>query len=157
MPAIPSEMNPTTVAGLQADQTVTLFLLVWEKEIRTGQQSGKPYLRLALGDRTGTIEARMWEGFEDSVKDVSRNDFVKVQGRVEAYRGRNQLIIEKVRKAKDGEVQPEDFLPRTSEDVEQLYARLICVVRRQRHGPGFTPAVAGRDVTGRNVHCFSGG
>lgn len=66
----------------------------------------------------------MWEGFEESVKDVGRDDFVKVQGRVEAYRGRNQLIIEKLRKAKNGEVQPEDFLPRTSEDVEQLYARL---------------------------------
>jgi len=123
MPAIPSEMNPTTVAELQPDQAVTLFLLVWDKEIRTGQQSGKPYLRLALGDRTGTIEARMWEGFEDS-KDVARDDFVKVQARVEAYRGRNQLIIEKLRRAKEGEVQPDDFLPRTREDVEQLYTRL---------------------------------
>jgi 3'-5' exoribonuclease len=117
-------MNPTTVAELVPDQNITLFLLVWEKEIRTGQQSGKPYLRLSLGDRSGTIEARMWEGFEESVKDVARDDFVKVQGRVEAYRGRNQLIIEKLRRAKDGEVQPEDFLPRTKEDVEQLYARL---------------------------------
>lgn len=117
-------MNPTTVAELVPDQTITLFLLVWEKEIRTGQQSGKPYLRLSLGDRTGTIEARMWEGFEESVKDVARDDFVKVQGRVEAYRGRNQLIIEKLRRAKDGEVQPEDFLPRTKEDVEQLYGQL---------------------------------
>jgi 3'-5' exoribonuclease len=117
-------MNATTVAELVPDQTITLFLLVWEKEIRTGQQSGKPYLRLALGDRTGTIEARMWEGFEEPAKEVARDDFVKVQARVEAYRGRNQLIIEKLRRAKDGEVQPEDFLPRTSEDVEQLYARL---------------------------------
>lgn len=117
-------MNQTTVAELQPDQAVTLFLLVWEKEVRTGQQSGKPYLRLSLGDRTGIIEARMWEGFEELAKDVARDDFVKVQARVEAYRGRNQLIIEKLRRAKDDEVRPEDFLPRTSEDVEQLYARL---------------------------------
>lgn len=117
-------MNPTTVAELVPDQTITCFFLVWDKEIRTGQQSGKPYLRLSLGDRTGVIEARMWEGFEEPAATISRDDFVKVQARVEQYRGRNQLILEKLRRAKDGEVQADDFLPRTSEDVEKLYTGL---------------------------------
>lgn len=117
-------MKTAYVASLAADQTITDFFLVWEKEVRTGQQSGKPYLRLSLGDRTGVIEARMWEGFEDSAKEIARDDFVKVQGRVEQYRGRNQLIVEKLRRAKESEVQAEDFLPHTAEDVEKLYASL---------------------------------
>ncbi len=120
----PAKLKTICVAGLVPEQAITCFFLVWDKEIRTGQQSGKAYLRLSLGDRTGVIEARMWEGFEESAATFGRDDFVKVQGRVEQYRGRNQLIIEKVRLAHDGEVKPEDFLPRTSEDIEQLYSRL---------------------------------
>lgn len=117
-------MKPNYVADLTPDQTITGYFLVWEKEVRTGQQSGKPYLRLSLGDRTGVIEARMWEGFEESAATFNRDDFVKIQGRVEQYRGRNQLIVDKLRRAKDGEVEPADFLPRTSEDIEQMLAKL---------------------------------
>jgi len=117
-------MKPTYVADLTPEQTITGFFLVWEKEVRTGQQSGKPYLRLSLGDRTGVVEARMWEGFEEAAATFSRDDFVKVQARVEQYRGRNQLILDKLRRAKDSEVEPADFLPRTSEDIEQMLTRL---------------------------------
>ncbi len=48
-------MKPNYVADLTPDQTITGYFLVWEKEVRTGQQSGKPYLRLSLGDRTGAF------------------------------------------------------------------------------------------------------
>lgn len=116
-------MKPAFVADLAADQAVTSFFLVCDKEIRTGH-SGKPYLRLELGDRTGTIEARMWENFEEPAANVARDDFVKVQARVEAYRGRNQLIVERIRRAEPTEVDAGDYFPHTAKDVEQLAARL---------------------------------
>jgi 3'-5' exoribonuclease len=116
-------MKPAYVRDLAADQTVTSFFLVCEKEIRTGT-SGKPYLRLELGDRTGTIEARMWDNFDEPAATFSRDDFVKVQGRVDLFRGRPQLIVERVRRAEPGEVEPADYFPHTSEDVERLYAQL---------------------------------
>lgn len=138
----PAKMKTICVAELVPEQVITCFFLVWDKEVRTGQQSGKAYLRLSLGDRTGVIEARMWEGFEESAATFGRDDFVKVQGRVEQYRGRNQVIIEKVRRARDGEVRPEDFLPRTSEDIEQLYSRLCEFVAAIRN-PWLHRLVAG--------------
>lgn len=116
-------MKPSYVAELAADQAVKSFFLVCEKEIRTGS-SGKAYLRLELGDRTGTIEARMWDNFEEPAAGFDREDFVKVQGRVDQYRGRNQLIVEKIRRAQAGEIDTADYFPHTKEDVEKLYAEL---------------------------------
>jgi len=115
-------MKPAFVNELQADQAITTFFLVCEKEVRATRE-GKPYLRLELGDRTGTIEARMWEGFEADA--FTRDDFVKVQARVENYRNKLQLSLEKIRRAEDREVDPADYFPHTAEDVEQLYAKLL--------------------------------
>ena len=71
-------MKTSFVTDLGAEQTITTYFLVHEKEIRN-TRAGKSYLRLALGDRSGTIEAVMWDQFEASAKDISRDDIVKVK------------------------------------------------------------------------------
>jgi len=117
-------MKAVYVSDLIGDTAVTAYFLVLEKEIRNTRE-GKPYLRLELGDRTGSVEARMWDHFEVPARDVGRDDFVKVQARVEVYRNKLQLAIQQLRKAKPDEVELGDFLPHTKEDVEKLYARLL--------------------------------
>jgi 3'-5' exoribonuclease len=117
-------MKSPYVAELQADQTISTFFLVSEKEIRSTRDA-RPYLRLELADRTGTIEARMWEGFERDAQTVERDAFVKVQGRVENYRGKLQLSIDKMRLAKPGEVEAADFQSQPEIDVEAMYAKLL--------------------------------
>jgi len=116
-------MKPAFVADLSADQTITSFFLVCGKEIRSTRE-GKPFLRLELGDCTGTIEARMWDNFEQTAGTIERDDFVKVQGRVEVYRNKTQLMVDRLRRAEPGEVDPADYFPHTTQDVEQLYAQL---------------------------------
>jgi 3'-5' exoribonuclease len=120
-------MKSAYVAELEPEQTITGFFLVCDKQIRTTRE-GKRYLRLELGDRTGTIEARMWENFEEAARSFDRDDFVKVQARVESYRGRNQLAVERLRQAAPTEIQLSDYFPHTAEDVEVLYAQLRDVV-----------------------------
>jgi 3'-5' exoribonuclease len=112
------------VTDLGSEQNITTFFLVHEKEIRNTRE-GKSYLRLELGDRSGTIEARMWDLFELIAKDINRDDFVKVQARVEIYRNKPQLALQQVRRAKPEEIDLIDFLPHTKEDVEKLYAQLL--------------------------------
>ena len=116
-------MKAVYVADLQADQTITSFFLVCEKELRNTRE-GKPFLRLELGDRTGTVEARLWENAEEASAAVERDDFVKVQARVELYRNKTQLSLDRLRRATAEEIDPGDFFPHTTQDVEQLYARL---------------------------------
>jgi len=117
-------MKPSYVSDLTTEQNVTTFLLVCEKEVRSTKE-GKPYLRLELGDRSGTIEARMWDQIDTISKEVGREDIVKVQGRVEIYRGKPQFSVQQMRKAKPDEVDLTDFLPSTKEDVEKLFKQLL--------------------------------
>jgi len=117
-------MKKLFVSDMNTEQSVTAFFLVHAKEIRNTKE-GKQYLRMELGDRSGTIEARMWTKFEVMVQDVSRDDFVKVEGRVELYREKPQLALLQFRKARPEEIELADFLPHTKEDVEKMYAQLL--------------------------------
>ena len=117
-------MKTLFVSDLTGELSITTFFLVHAKELRNTRE-GKPYLRLELGDRSGTIEARMWTKFELLAHDIVRDDFVKVEGRVELYRDRPQLSILQLRRAKPEEIELADFLPHTKEDVEKLYALLL--------------------------------
>ncbi|HJZ66048.1 MAG TPA: OB-fold nucleic acid binding domain-containing protein [Candidatus Acidoferrum sp.] len=117
-------MKQSFVSDLISEQNITTFFLVCEKEVRNTKE-GKPYLRLELGDRSGTIEARMWDQIEVIAREVDREDIVKVQGRVEIYRGRPQFSVIQMRKAKPEEVDLADYLPATKEDVEKLYKQLL--------------------------------
>jgi 3'-5' exoribonuclease len=117
-------MKTSFVTDLGSEQSITSFFLVHEKEIRNTRE-GKAYLRLELGDRSGTIEARMWDQFDAAVKDINRDDFVKVQARVEIYRNKPQLSLQNLRLAKPDEIDLADFLPQTKADVGKLYAELL--------------------------------
>jgi 3'-5' exoribonuclease len=117
-------MKSSFVTDLNSEQNITTFFLVHEKEIRNTRE-GKQYLRLELGDRSGTIEARMWDQFESAVKDIGRDDFVKVQARVEIYRNKPQLALQNLRLAKPEEIDLADFLPQTKGDVAKLYSELL--------------------------------
>jgi 3'-5' exoribonuclease len=129
------------VTDLGSEQNITTFFLVHEKEIRNTRE-GKSYLRLELGDRSGTIEARMWDLFEVIAKDINRDDFVKVQARVEIYRNKPQLALQQVRRAKPEEIDLIDFLPHTKEDVDKMYARLLEYAQSMRN-PWLKMLVAG--------------
>lgn len=117
-------MKSPFVKDLTADQVITGFFLVHDKEVRN-TNTGKPYLRMELGDRSGTIEARMWEKFEVLAKDINRDDFVKIQARVEIYRNRPQLSLQQFRLAKPTEIDLTDFLAHTPLNVDDLYQQLL--------------------------------
>jgi 3'-5' exoribonuclease len=116
-------MKNKFVTDLISEQTLTSIFLVHAKEVRNTRE-GKPYLRMELGDRTGTIEARMWDRFEPVASQIGRDDFVQVKARVEIYKNKPQLSLESLRRASPEEVDLADYLPHTSADVEKLYAEL---------------------------------
>jgi 3'-5' exoribonuclease len=117
-------MKSPFISDLAAEQTILTFFLVNEKEIRN-TRAGKSYLRLELGDRTGAIEAVMWDQAEAAAKDIGRGDVVKVNARVESYRNKLQLTLQQLRLAKPEEVDLADFLPHTKEDLGKLWAQLL--------------------------------
>src|SRR6202000_2219975 len=117
-------MKTGFVTELLSEQTITSFFLVHEKEVRNTRE-GPASLRMEVGDRSGTVEARMWDQFEAVAKDIHRDDFVKVQARVELYRNRPQLSVIQVRIAKPEEIDIADYLAHTPFDVEKMWSDLL--------------------------------
>jgi 3'-5' exoribonuclease len=101
-------------------QTITSSFAVASKQVKT-KKNGELYLALSLADRTGQIQANMWDNVSDSINAFEQDDFVKVKGMVQKYNGRWQLTLHKVRKLGDAEIDYSDYLPKTSKDIEQLW------------------------------------
>jgi 3'-5' exoribonuclease len=115
-------MKPQFIAGLADGQLVCSLFLVREKEIRTSMRSGKSWLELNLGDRSGSIPAKMWDNFEALAKTFECDDVVRVRGRVKMYNGQKELTLEQIVPTSDSDYDLADFLPHTKHDLEKLYA-----------------------------------
>ena len=115
------------VCDLEANQVVTTTLLVKSKEVKT-KKSGEPYLSLILGDRSGELDAKMWDNIEEVEPTFDRDDFIKVKGMVQVYRNRPQLTIHKLRRCQDEEVNFADYFPKTKRDIEEMFEELLSVV-----------------------------
>ena len=112
------------IADLKDGQQVASLFLVSSKEIRTSAKSGRSWLQLELSDRTGRIDGKMWDKFEDAGARFGCDDIVKVQGRAKMYNDQIELTVEQVLPAQEGDYDLADFFPHTKEDVEKLYAKL---------------------------------
>jgi 3'-5' exoribonuclease len=125
-------MKTLYVKDLTADQAITGFFLVHVKEVRN-TAAGKSYLRMELGDCSGTVEARMWDQFDELAKDIKRDDFVKIQARVEIYRNKMQLALQQFRVARPEEIDLADFLPHTPFNVEEMFQNLLGYIQELKN------------------------
>lgn len=116
-------MKEPTVADLagRENQTLMGFFAAGSKQVRTGRDGGR-YFALTLGDRTGTIDARMWQ-IEDA-GEFEAGDVVKVRGQVCRYNEKLQVKVEKIRRAEPGEYELADFVPHTERDVAGMWTEL---------------------------------
>ena len=105
------------------NQVITSSFVVVSKQAKP-KKSGELYLALVLADRTGHLEAKMWDNVADHINCFEQDDFVKVRGLINKFNGRFQLTLHKVRSLQDAEIEFEDYLPRTSKDVNSLWRTL---------------------------------
>jgi 3'-5' exoribonuclease len=85
-------------------------------------------LSLVLHDRSGEIEAKIWDNGEEWFRKLRDSDVVKVSGRTKIYNGNLELTVERVRIAREGEFELEDFLPSTERDSDDMLAGLSDVI-----------------------------
>jgi 3'-5' exoribonuclease len=126
-------MKSPFVADLAPGTRLETTFLVQSKERKTAS-NGRPYLDLELRDASGVIKAKVWD-CDRLDQDVEVEDFVWVQGNVDAYRGSPQVVVTKLRRCRDEEIDPRDYLPRSKRDPEEMYAALLERLRRVPEGP----------------------
>ena len=103
--------------------TVTTYFLLSSLQVREKKQGGQ-YLALTVTDRTGSLEARMWDEVAEAIATCSEGCYVKVQGDISKYQGKFQITLKKLRLAADHEIEPADYQPATRFDVEAMWAEL---------------------------------
>jgi len=105
------------------NDVVTSYFALSSLQVREKKQGGQ-FLALVLTDKTGTLEARMWEEFADALASCAEGCYVKVQGQISKYQGKFQITLQKMRFAADSEIDPADYQPATKFDVEEMWAEL---------------------------------
>jgi len=108
----------TPVSELTAGSSTEGIYLLSAKEART-TKAGKPYFKLKLSDRTGSVDCMVWE---TEIMDAAINTgaLILVAARVTEYQGRPQLEATKISAASPGSADAQDFLPSTYRDIDEL-------------------------------------
>src|SRR5438270_10514335 len=105
------------------NKIITSNFVVVSKQIKP-KKSGEPYLALTVGDRSGQLEAKMWDNVEEVLNAFEQDDFLKIKGLVNKYKNRFQLTIHKLRKLGDTEIEFSDYLPKTTKNIDELWQTL---------------------------------
>ena len=120
-------MKLPSVKDLKANELSTAVFLVQSKEVRQ-KRTGEPYLSLQLSDRTGEIDAKMWDNVAEVMDTFDKDDFVKVKALMQLYNNRPQLTIHRLRKMDDADVDFADFFPASYRNVDEMWAELCAMV-----------------------------
>jgi len=120
-------MKSPYVNELEPNRIITSAFLVHTKEVRT-KKTGEIYLSLQLGDRTGDLDAKMWDNVAESIDEFDRDDFVKVKGLVQIFHNRPQLTVHKIRRMDASEVDYADYFPCSRRDADEMWSELCGVV-----------------------------
>jgi 3'-5' exoribonuclease len=105
------------------NKIITSNFVVVSKQIKP-KKTGEPYLALTLGDRSGQLEAKMWDNVEEVLNVFEQDDFLKVKGLVNKYKNRFQLTIHKLRKLGETEIEFSEYLPKTTKNIDELWQSL---------------------------------
>ncbi len=105
------------------NKVITSSFVVASKQVKA-KKNGEPYLALTLADRTGQIEAKMWDNVEEFIDVFEQEDFLKIKGLINRYKNRFQLTIHKLRRMEEAEVDFTDYLPKTTKDIGELWRTL---------------------------------
>lgn len=92
-------------------------------------KAGKPYESLLLQDKTGTLDAKIWDPSSQGIEECDALDYICVMGDVTSFQGTLQLNIKRLRKVSEGEYEPKDYLPVSERDVDEMYQELQGYVR----------------------------
>ena len=125
-------MKKTFVENLASGNKIRDVFQVADKKVGQSSSNGAPYVHLALKDRTGSIKAVIWDADLDVFADINQGDYVAVEGFVSIYKNAPQIKLDSCRKY-TGPIDRQDFIPRTSKNVDEMLASILKLVESVKH------------------------
>ena len=90
-------------------------------------KAGKTYYSLVLQDKTGTVDAKIWE-LTNGIAHFEPMDYIMIDGDVTVFQGSPQMNVRRVRVAREGEYLPQDYLPMSEKSITEMYRQLTAII-----------------------------
>ena len=90
-------------------------------------KAGKSYYSMQLQDKTGIIDAKVWE-LNNAIAHFEPMNYIRVDAQVTSFNGALQLNVKRVRVADAGEFEPADYMPCSGKDIEGMYKELLDII-----------------------------
>ena len=99
------------------------------KDKRSAQtRNGKAYDNLILQDKTGRVDAKIWDPGSPAIYEFDAKDFIDIRAEVTTYNGNLQVNVRSARKAEVGDYDPADFMPTTEKSVGDMMNQLLSYI-----------------------------
>lgn len=92
-------------------------------------KNGKAYDSVILQDKTGTVDAKIWDPNSSGIEDFDAMDYVEVVGDVVSFQGALQVNIKRVRKCGEGEYDEKEYFPVSDKDIDGMYEELLGFIK----------------------------
>lgn len=116
-------MRKIFVGEIEDNTTIETVFLAASKSVRE-TKNGDPYLCVTCQDKTGSIEARVWDNALALDARFDADDFIAVRGRVSSFRDELQLTLSDIEKVDEEGIDLKDFLPHSRWSAEALFRAL---------------------------------
>ena len=107
----------------EGDRVADVYLCKYKQSAMT--KNGKAFENVILQDKTGQIDAKIWDPNSQGIDEFEALDYVDVMAEVTSFQGALQLNVKRVRKVREGEYNPADYLPVSEKDIEVMYKELM--------------------------------
>ena len=111
----------------EGDKVCDIYMCKYKQAAVT--KNGKPYENVILQDKTGTIDAKVWEPNNPGIGEYDTFDYIEVHGDVNNFQGSLQVSVKRIRVCREDEVNPKEYLPVSSKNIDQMYQELLGLIK----------------------------
>ena len=112
----------------EGDRVAGVYLCKHKQSAVT--KNGKSYDNVILQDKTGTVDAKIWDPNSQGIGEFEAMDYVDIMAEVTSFQGALQLNVKRVRKVQEGEYDPADYLPVSEKDIPPMYQEFLGYVAK---------------------------
>lgn len=111
----------------EGDRVFDIYLCKHKQSAVT--KNGKAYDNVILQDKTGTLDAKVWDPNNPGISEFDTLDYIEVYGDVTSFQGALQVNVKRIRKCQEGEYDPADYLPVSSKNIDEMFAELLGIIK----------------------------
>lgn len=110
----------------EGDRVFDIYLCKHKQSAVT--KNGKAYENVILQDRSGTIDAKIWDPNSAGIEEFDSLDYIEVYGEITSFQSALQVNVKRVRLCREGEYDPADYLPVSEKNIDMMYTELLSLI-----------------------------